>query len=214
VVFRHVGELSFSLAKIVIKAPTTGFTCPVRGGYIYTSLESEMSDRVSDSDLLRHRFEPEWAQRIPLRRQSSTSSSNSDANKDEGYDGMDDEDDDDDDEENGRIDDQEDEEAQYLNDYFPFEYVPTRRRLRGPPLTVHANMDDAEVVGDGDVKVRAHFSVNPDLSRCEIVFDPPCAARYILIKFVGSSPMVNIDVQAVLGYGFVGFRSFPTVVAR
>lgn len=40
VIFRHVGDVAFCLSKIVIKAPSSGYTCPVRSGLIFVSMDS------------------------------------------------------------------------------------------------------------------------------------------------------------------------------
>ncbi|EXJ93107.1 hypothetical protein A1O3_01663 [Capronia epimyces CBS 606.96] len=60
----------------------------------------------------------------------------------------------------------------------------------------------------------ARFSISRSKASTSIKFDPPVSGRYILVKLWAHHPNANIDVQAILAYGYGGPRFFPSMEFR
>ncbi|EXJ91320.1 hypothetical protein A1O1_04432 [Capronia coronata CBS 617.96] len=60
----------------------------------------------------------------------------------------------------------------------------------------------------------ARFFINRTNCSTTIKFDPPISGRFILIKLWAQCPSANIDVQAILAYGYGGPRFFPSTGFR
>ncbi|KIX10051.1 uncharacterized protein Z518_01132 [Rhinocladiella mackenziei CBS 650.93] len=55
----------------------------------------------------------------------------------------------------------------------------------------------------------ARFFISRSKSSTAIKFDPPVSGRYVLVKLWAQCPNANIDIQAILPYGYGGPRFFP-----
>ncbi|KAG9247048.1 hypothetical protein BJ878DRAFT_494475 [Calycina marina] len=110
--------------------------------------------------------------------------------------------------------------------------TPPHRRTRASNITVSsshspelqsaieasqiATQEAVRAVGGGLMVPHARFFIERDKSKCRVVFDPPVAGRFILLKMWSpqQGPEGNIDIQSVVARGFAGSRFFPAVQLR
>ncbi|KAA8901717.1 hypothetical protein FN846DRAFT_111428 [Sphaerosporella brunnea] len=198
-ILRHVDGECFSLTKLVIRAPRTGYTSPVRAGMLFVTME--------ETDLLSRT-------NYTVRYESDEGCD--DSTDEESYDLRFLESDPGDPANETDIE-------PYGTSYLPPPRNPgnpnTLPRGGAPSSSaLWANVDEqinqsrpppAELL-----QPNATFSHKDKKSTCVIDFETAISGRYILAKFFSTPEQKNIDIEFIGAYGWVGRRFFPAITMR
>ncbi|KAJ9612128.1 hypothetical protein H2200_003725 [Cladophialophora chaetospira] len=88
--------------------------------------------------------------------------------------------------------------------------------FEAPPSKIESTIAEASstTTKADSVAPHARFFISRSKSSTAIKFDPPVSGRYILVKLWAQCPNANIDIQAILAYGYGGPRFFPAIEMR
>ncbi|KAF9874027.1 hypothetical protein CkaCkLH20_08399 [Colletotrichum karsti] len=203
IVLKHQGCTAFSLKELVIKAPASNYSSPVREGMVFVSMnQDEIMTRTAAYEIHYEETDDEDTPRISVNRRAPNRIGSLPFESDSSDDGN-----------------------PFASDEYGFEDSFNNRRRDPSGGTSLAEAVEADqmatqeavrAVGGELMAPHAKFFIEKDKSKCTIRFDPPVSGRFILLKMWSSSRASgsNIDIQAVLAKGFAGPRYFPSVELR
>ncbi|RPB16071.1 hypothetical protein P167DRAFT_570790 [Morchella conica CCBAS932] len=203
-ILQHVDKKCFTLQRLVIRAPSSGYTSPdsVREGMIFVTMddnnlltrtnysiryEDYNDEREDDSE---DEIENRRAIRLPQADPCDTT--------------------------------QEDRESQPLIESSTTPGLLYRGRtainLRDTdvgPSRIEATPDAAGIAAQIPLlEPHATFYNRDNKNKCVINFEPAISGRFILAKFFAGHMDDNIDIEFIGAYGYVGRRFFPATTPR
>jgi len=184
-IFKHVGEKCFTLEKMVIQGPSTGYSSPVQEGIIFVTMDKH--DLAS-------------ARRYPFSFES--------------VDDGDDNGDDDNGLEDIEDDDLNDFEFTPLEpcEYSPAVRGSDSSSFHFGPIESGEHTEDKHVEPSARFKIRGDDRGSK--MKATLTFEPALSGRFILARFCSPSRQDNIDIQFIGAYGYVGRRFFPAISPR
>ncbi|KAI5806539.1 hypothetical protein DFH27DRAFT_548602 [Peziza echinospora] len=188
-VFEQVDDQCFTLERMVIQGPLTGYTSPVQEGYIFVTMD--------DNDFAKCYNYP-----FPS-----------------SYNASDDEDDHDEDQDDWgaepEISDDDFQPNETDNPLAePSDTTPPVNSGSPQSNSQAGNSQNTTLQMEPAARFKIHKDGNGNNMKATLTFEPALTGRYIVARFFSPKKKKNIDIQFIGAYGYVGRRFFPSRTPR